>query len=272
MDKLTVAAQIYTVRDEAERDFQSAVREIKNMGYDGVELAGLYHYGAAEVKGMLSDAGLIPISAHVSLQEWMDDPEKTADSYKDIGCGYIAIPYLGEDRRPGARLFSETLDLIRKLGRICNERGMKLMYHNHDFEFVTLPSGNYGLDEIYAAVSPELLQTEIDTCWVKAAGVDPAQYIRKYSGRSPIVHLKDFVGERSKNMYNLIGLEPAANAGVPSFQFRAVGDGCQDWQGILQACLDAGSKWVVVEQDAHYEYSPMEDLRRSREFLRSLGW
>ena len=163
MNKLIVVAQIYSVRDEAERDFLSALKEIKNIGYDAVELAGLYHYSAAEVKEMLSEAGLTPVSAHVALEEWIKDPEKTADTYKQIGCAYVAIPYLNDDRRPGAPMFAETVDLIRKIGRLCNERGMGLLYHNHDFEFITLPSGRYGLDELYTAVPPELLRYSSNT-------------------------------------------------------------------------------------------------------------
>jgi len=272
MGKLPVAAQIYTVRGEAERDFLSVVKEIKEIGYDGVELAGLYHYTASEIKAMLSEAGLKPISAHVPLQEWISDTDGTADTYKGIGCEYVAVPYLPDEWRPGTPKFPETLEWIRKIGRACNERGMRLMYHNHDFEFITLPSGRYGLDEIYAEIPEELLQTEIDTCWVKVSGVEPAGYIRKYAGRSPVVHLKDYVGQKSGNMYNLIGLKPNEKTDSTAFQFRAVGDGCQDWKSILQACLDAGSKWVVVEQDEHYSYTPMEDMRRSLGYLRSLGW
>jgi len=272
MQSLPIAAQIYTVRDEAEKDFLAVLKEIKGMGYDGVELAGLYHYTPGEVKAMLSEAGLIAISAHVPIQAWMEDPEKTTDAYHTIGCPYVAIPYLMEDQRPGTEGFQEILDLIHKIGRLCADRNMILLYHNHDFEFLTLPNGRYALDELYASVPAELLQTQIDTCWVSVAGVDPAAYIRKYKGRSPIVHLKDYVGSKAENMYDLIGQTPNADKESSRFQFRAVGDGCQNWSEILQASLDAGAKWVVVEQDLHETYTPMEDLRRSREFLRSLSW
>jgi len=272
MKALPVAAQIYTVRDEAEHNFLPAVKQIKEMGYDGVEVAGLYHYTPAEIKSMLDEAGLKAVSAHVPVQDWLNDMEKTADAYHEIGCEYIAIPFLADDRRPGSESFPETLELIKKIAEACNARGMTLMYHNHDFEFVKLPSGQYGLDEIYAQVPADLLQTEIDTCWVRVAGEDPAAYIRKYSGRSPVVHLKDYVGQKTAHMYGLMGQKETAAAEPAQFQFRAIGDGCQDWPAILQASLDAGSKWVVVEQDMHYAYTPMEDLRRSREYLRSLGW
>ena len=270
MKKLLIAAQIYSVREEAEHDLLAVLKQIKEIGYDGVELAGFYNHSPAEVKAMLTETGLTPISAHVSMHEWADDPAKTADTYRDIGCGYAAVPYLSETQRPGGAEYPQTLELIREIGRLCNERGMTLLYHNHDFEFITLPSGRRGLDELFLDVPAELLQTELDTCWASVAGVDPVSYLRKYSGRSPLVHLKDYTGEKAENMYGLLDTEPKAVKRPSHFQFRAVGDGCQDWKAIWQACLDAGAEWVVVEQDEHEEYSPMEDMRRSLVFLRSL--
>ena len=97
-------------------------------------------------------------------------------------------------------------------------------------------------------------------------------YVKKYTNRSPVVHLKDFVGEKSDNMYKLIGIDEKEAQSESKFEFRAVGSGKQDFPAILEAALEAGSKWVVVEQDAHYENTAMEDIRISREYLKSIGW
>ena len=98
--------------------------------------------------------------------------------------------------------------------------------------------------------------------------------MRKYTGRSPVVHLKDFHKEgRPANMYELIGTEvekKEESAGV--FEFRPVGHGDQDFPSILQASVDAGAKWVVVEQDQSNGRTPMEAITLSREYLKSLGW
>ena len=83
---------------------------------------------------------------------------------------------------------------------------MQLCYHNHDFEFVKL-NGEYALDILYKEVPADILETEVDTCWVKVAGEDPGAYLRKYTGRAHIVHLKDFSGEKSEHMYALIGID-----------------------------------------------------------------
>ena len=46
----SVALQVYSVRDFAEKDLEGSLQKIREMGYDGVELAGLYGRSYAEVK------------------------------------------------------------------------------------------------------------------------------------------------------------------------------------------------------------------------------
>ena len=100
------------------------------------------------------------------------------------------------------------MKLFEEIGKACKAHGIQTLYHNHDFEFAKMPDGRYALDYIYDTIPADLLQTELDTCWVKVAGEDPAAYVRKYTGRSPLVHLKDFHKEgKPANMYKLIGTD-----------------------------------------------------------------
>lgn len=162
---LPVALQLYSVRDELEADFEGTIAKVKEFGYDGVEFAGLYGKSAEQVKKILADAGLTPVSAHVPLDELLSDTQAVVATYKEIGCKYIAVPYLPEDRRPGTEGFDRTIEDIKKIADVCNEQGIQLLYHNHDFEFKKL-DGKYALDILYSDVTADRLQTEIDTCWV----------------------------------------------------------------------------------------------------------
>lgn len=274
MKTLPVGVQVYSVRGDAERDLAGTLKKIKEIGYDGVELAGLYGHTPVQVRTAIEEAGLIALSAHVPFQELREDIEGVVGQYKEIGVKYIAIPYLMDEDRPGTPKFEENVKTFERIGKVCKEKGIELLYHNHDFEFVKMPDGRYALDYIYDTIPADLLKTELDTCWVKVAGEDPAAYVRKYAGRSPIVHLKDFHKEgRPANMYELIGTtveKKEASAG--SFEFRPVGHGDQDMPSILEASIAAGSEWVVVEQDQSNGRSPMEAITLSREYLRSQGW
>ncbi len=272
--KFPIAIQVYSVREDAERDFAGTLQKIKDMGYDGVEFAGLYGYSAAQVKALCEKVGLTPLSAHVAFVEMIADPKGVLKTYADIGCRYIAIPYLTEEYRPGQPKFDEIIAGAKLLGEEAKALGMQLLYHNHDFEFVKL-NGKYALDVLYDSVDEALLKTELDVCWVNVGGENPADYVRKYSGRAPVVHLKDFVmpGKKPAKMYDLIGIEDDSKTeeDAGAFEFRPVGYGAQDMPSILDAAADAGAEWVVVEQDLpSMGKTPLECAKMSIEYLKGI--
>ena len=269
---LPIAVQIYSVRDDAAADLRATLQSIKNMGYDGVEFAGLYGNKPADIKAMCAEIGLTPISAHVPYLDMVKDPEGVLGDYAEIGCSYVVIPYLTPEYRPGEDKFGEVIENAKMLGEKANALGMTLLYHNHDFEFIKL-NGKYALDILYEEVPASLLQTELDTCWVNVGGEVPADYIRKYSGRTPVVHLKDFFGEKSDDMYELIGIESQAPKRPSGFEFRPVGAGLQNFPEILKASEESGAKWVIVEQDKpSMGLTAMESIKKSIEYLKSIGY
>lgn len=264
-----IAIQVYSIRNEAEADLDSALKSLKEFGYDGVELAGLYGNSPETVRDLCKKHGLTPISAHVSYKEMMEDPDKLFADYATIGCKYVAIPSLPGERIPGGEKWNETIDLIKTFSAAAKKNGIQLLYHNHDFEFETV-GGEYKLDIMYKTIPAGVLDTEIDTCWVNVGGEDPAEYVKKYTGRAPVVHLKDFFGEKSDDMYELIGEEtkPKRPGG---FEFRPVGHGLQNFPSILDAADAAGATWVVVEQDKpSMDLSPLECAKASIDYLRSI--
>ena len=269
MKDFPIALQLYSVRDDMAADFEGTLKKVKALGYDGVEFAGLFGKSAAEVKKMCAEIGLTPISAHVPFVDMMNDPE-LLKVYKEIGCEFVVIPYLTEEYRPGQPKFQEVFDGAKFLAGTCAELGLKLCYHNHDFEFVKV-GNDYAIDILYAEV-PELMP-QFDTCWVNVGGENPAEYVRKYKGREEILHLKDFVGGKSDNMYALIGIDEDEEKDVDAnkFELRPVGYGVQDFPEILKAAEEVGIRWVVVEQDnPSMGKTPMECAETSIGYLKSL--
>jgi len=277
MNKLPVGIQVYGLRDLLENTperFEEVMTQVKEMGYDGVELAGTYGLEPSYIKEVLGKLNLTPISAHVPLVDMMADVDKVIRDYKEIGVRYVVVPYLPEEYRHMTDGYDKVIAEMTRIGKAMTENGLTLLYHNHDFEFVTLPDGTFGFDDIYRQVPADALKAEPDTCWIKVAGQNPATYVKKYTGRCPIVHLKDFIKEGNpKNLYKLIGIETEeAQEETGMFEFRPVGFGQQIWEPILEASVEAGAGWVVVEQDEHYDLTCLEAARRSREYLKILGW
>ena len=112
MDKNKIALQLYSVRDDAKEDLYGTLKRVKAFGYTGVEFAGLHGHDPLEVKAMCQELGLVPISAHVPLDDLMADMEATIDCYKKIGVSYIVIPYLKEEDRYGSETFDKMMAFL----------------------------------------------------------------------------------------------------------------------------------------------------------------
>lgn len=250
MKQIPIAVQVYSVRQEAEADFAGTMKRLAQMGYDGVELAGLYGKTAEEIGTVLKENGLTAVSAHVPVEEFEKDLEGTLDTYAVLGCKWLAIPWLGEDRRFGAERYEETLKLIGEIAEDCKKRGIQLLYHNHDFEFQKTPEGVYHLDQLYLDVPADVLGTELDMCWVTVGGAEPCGYLKKYAGRCPLVHMKDFRRENGEVVL------------VP------LGDGEVEVQAIAQTAIEGGAQWFVIEQDDHVHGEPMADMEKSIQVLK----
>ena len=120
MKKLPVGIQVYGLRDLLEdtpENFADVMRQVKAMGYDGVELAGLYGLEPEYIRKTLDEIGLVPISAHVPLADMMADAQGVADTYKKIGVEYIAVPYLPEEYRPNTDGYETVKKEMTRIGR-----------------------------------------------------------------------------------------------------------------------------------------------------------
>ncbi|MFQ9510148.1 MAG: hypothetical protein ACLRZ7_04360 [Lachnospiraceae bacterium] len=98
-----IAAQVYSVRELASKNFYETMKQVKEIGYEGVELAGLYGHGPEQIRDWLKELNLVPISAHVPYEAFSSRYGRYADAYETIGCSYIAIPYLAMDRLYGEK-------------------------------------------------------------------------------------------------------------------------------------------------------------------------
>ncbi len=252
MTRIPVAAQVYSLRREAEEDFAGTMEQLARMGYEGVELVSLYGREPGEIRACLDSLGLKAVSAHVPLGEFERDLEGTVRAYEKLGCEFLAIPWMDEGRRGDPGRFQETLDYFPVMSARCRQAGIQVLYHNHSYEFEKTQTGAYWLDMLYDSVESRDLAAELDLCWVKVSGVDPVAYMKKYAGRCPVLHIKDFIRERDR----------VAQV--------ALGEGELELGAILAQAGPSQVQWLVVEQDEHPYGEPMENMRKSMEYIRRL--
>ena len=250
--KLPIGIQIYSVRDFCYQNLENTLKEIKSYGYEGVELAGLYERTPKQMAELLSEYGLEPISAHVSYYDMKADMEKVISDYKTVGCKYIAIPWMDPDYRLNGIYGKETMENICKFAEMAKSADIPLLYHNHSFEFEKI-GDDYIFDLIYAQ-APNLM-VEQDSCWVHEGGQDPLTYLKKYANRTPVLHLKDYVGSKKDG----------------TFELRPNGYGVVDIKGLVEASPDCGVEWLVVEQDhPSMGMNAFECAQKSIEYLKQL--
>jgi len=276
--KLPVGVQLYSVRTDLEKDFYGTLKAVKEMGYAGVEFYGEYYGNTpVQVKRWCTELGLIPFSNHVPFQSMIDNIDKVIEENTILGVQYIVFPYMDEASRPGIdpEQFAKTVAIIGEVGAKVKEAGFQLLYHNHDFEFVTLADGTVGYDFIFASNDRSNLQNELDICWSNYAGFDPAEELTKYAGGIPVVHLKDYYLEGTLNSapYALIGISTDNSMKDENgwFEYRPLGMGQVDVPAAIKAAIAGGAQWLCVEQDEPCEgLTRLEGIARSVEYLRSL--
>ena len=275
MSNVKIGLQLYSVRDKMEADMEATLRAVKEIGYDYVEFAGFFGHSAEEIAGWLKKYGLECPSVH-QMPALYDEQGAAATEYmKTLGVTYSTIPWYSKDHYVND--MEGTLAYFTKMGQFLADHGLKMLYHNHDFELATV-DGEPILDRIYRTVPAELLNPEFDTCWIKYAGYDPCDYLRRYAGRYKVVHLKDFTAKElgAGPVYALIDKDgneqKTPSRDERAFYFRPVGSGMQDIPAIIETALAGGAEYFIVEQDQSYEQDSLEAAKQSREYLRSIGY
>jgi len=253
MLNIGTALQLYTVRELTARRFATAIEEVARIGYTAVELAGFGNLRLArEVRKVLDANGVKAIASHTALDLLEKDPNRIMDDNDALGNKNLVVPYLAEDRREDEAGWRNVAETLTRIARTVQARGFQLAYHNHAFEFASLPDGKRGIDILWDNTDPSLVRSELDTFWVKHGGEDPVAYIQKLGPRMLLLHVKDMApGEEHR--------------------FAPVGTGLLDFAAILKAADDVGVQWAIVEQDTTYDTPPLEAARISLESLRKLG-
>lgn len=278
MSNFKLGLQLYSVRDEMEKDMDACLKAVREMGYDCVEFAGFFGKSAEDVKTLLDKYGLEAVSTHQTVGLKDDEPFSPDDAVKylnALGIKYCVVPWYGLENFTDN--WDGTMDKFKKSSEILKKDGIDLYYHNHEFEFETM-GGKTVHDKIFETLGTDVIKPELDVCWVRYAGLEPTELIQKYAGKVNILHLKDFVCKEfaAGPAYALIDNNGGEAAEKPSredngFHFRPVGFGLQDMPKIIDKAKECNIEYLIVEQDQHDDAASLEDAKKSIDYLKSLG-
>lgn len=210
-----IGLQLYTVRDRMRSDFEGTLAEVAAIGYREVEPHDYFGRTPQQVRQILDRLGLTAPAAHIALTRFREDLPAVLDSAAIVGHRYVVVPSLDAQLR-NADGFRTVADELNRYGRAARERGMRVGYHNHDFEFASLPGGGTGMDLLLAGTDPDLVDFELDLYWVLRGGRDPIELFDRHPGRFSLWHVKD--------MADRAGNQRMADVGTGEVDFRALFD------------------------------------------------
>ncbi|MBL4580648.1 MAG: sugar phosphate isomerase/epimerase [Gammaproteobacteria bacterium] len=184
-----VGLQLYTLRNELSQDFEGTLAHVAELGYKEMEFAGYYGRSASEVRGILDQNGMTSPAAHIQLQALRDDLEGEVERAAILGQKYLVVPILPESQR-NITEYHRTADYLNRAGEVCKQAGIKMGYHNHNFEFEEI-DGQIPYDILLDETDADLVDMELDLYWIRYAGVDPIPYFKNHPGRFSMLHVKD---------------------------------------------------------------------------------
>ncbi len=246
-----IGLQLYTVRDQLQADFDGTLAKIAQIGYKNMEFAGYYNRTPEQVHATLDRLQLVSTSSHIGAPLMRQDAAAQITSAKTIGQDYITIPSysFGKDLAGWRKGVAE----FNQWGAMCRDAGIRLAYHNHNFEFAPL-EGTTGYEILQNEVDPKLVDFELDLYWARFADQDPLALFAKHPGRFAMWHVKDMVVADDKK-----GMSP-------------VGKGTIDFKTYFANAQQSGLKHFFVEHDsaAQYPGGSLASVQASYQYLHQL--
>ena len=243
-----VGLQLYTVRNQADQNLERTLEQIAAAGYHLVETAGLYNRTPAALRALFDKNGIRTVAGHYPLADLEKSPDGVFGVAKTLGQEYVVVPWLDPSLRT-ADTFASLPGRLNKLGEQARAAGLKIAYHNHDFEFENYGGSTTVMDRLLAGTDPSLVSFELDGYWAFKAGRDPADLVARFPGRFVMLHLKD-------------------STAAPEKSFADVGSGVIDFRKFIAAAQANGLRYAFVERDVSPD--PIASIRASHQFLESM--
>ncbi len=221
-----IGLQLYSLREELEQDFAGTMRKVRKMGYTAVETYGFSGTSSKEAAVLFQDLGLTVTGAHADLPLG-DNKNKVLDMMGMYEAKWLLCPYLPSDQFTSEDNVRRLCDRLNESDAIARANGLSFAYHNHWFEYEPV-DGRLAYEIMLEELEPTIF-FELDTYWIRTAGIDPVTIVKQMGSRAPLLHIKD---------------GPATIKG----DMVALGEGIIDIPAILDASGD-NAEWLIAELD-----------------------
>jgi sugar phosphate isomerase/epimerase len=271
--KTITGVQLYSVRDDMQKDPSGTLKKLADMGYRYVEHANyvnrkFYGYGPAEFKKLLDDLGLQMKSGHTVMGQkaWDESKNEFTDAWKYtvedaavVGQEYVISPWLDESYRKDIDGLKKFLAVFNKSGELCKKSGMRFGYHNHDFEFNTMVDGMRLYDIILKETDPDLVIQQMDMGNMYGAGGRALDLLKQYPNRFKSFHVKDEIKSDKKDS-------------MGGYESTILGTGVIPVKEILDIGNKSGDVHFIIEQESYQGKAPLDCVKEDLDIMKKWGY
>ena len=252
--------QLYSLRDQLPADVKGVIAKVGKAGYKEAETfgysleKGFWGTSAKDFGAYLKDNGITTPSGHYGISYFgdgkTDDLKGYIETAKTLNQSYLVIPSIDGRLLNTADKCKAVAEKMNRVSEICRASGLKLGYHNHNFEWKPLQGGSTFYEILLKETDPKTLRLEMDIFWVVRAGQDPVKIFADHPGRFDLVHIKD----RNKTQTDLN---------------TEIGKGSIDYKAIIPKAKAAGVKHFIVEQENFINIDPYVSITESCNYMKN---
>jgi sugar phosphate isomerase/epimerase len=254
-----VGLQLYSLRDQLPKDVSGVIAKVAAAGYKEVEpygyskKNGFWGLDPKAFSDLLKANGLTTPSAHYDMNQFLgsgktENLEAYIEAANATGQSHIIIPSINGEFIKTVDECKAVADKMNKAAEICQKSGLKLGYHNHNFEWKPIGDTTF-YDTVIDNTDPKLVAMEMDIYWVVRSGKDPLELMAKHPGRFEFVHIKDM--DKTKSNLN-----------------TEIGSGTIDYVKILAKAKQGGVKHFIVEQENYINIDPYVSIAQSAKYVK----
>jgi sugar phosphate isomerase/epimerase len=258
MYKKEIGLQLYTLREELPKNVKSVLEKVAASGYTNVETYGFsikdqfWGLSPVELKNILDENNLKAVSGHYNLGSFLYDGNTaeliaSIEAAKTLKSEFLTVPWVDEPFRKSLEDYKKIASRLNQAAKMCADSGLKLAYHNHDFEFQK-HDGVTGYEILLNETDKNLVCFELDLYWVVRSGNDPLQLFKENPGRFKMWHVKDM--DKQNQALN-----------------TEVGSGLIDFKPFFAAAKQAGMVHFFVEQENNFAVNSFQSIKTSCGFI-----
>lgn len=246
MARIPIGLQLFSVREQFAEQPEATLHAVADMGYEGVEFAGMLKWTATELRQMLRQTGLVCYGWHMPVKLLEEKPLEEIIAYnQELGCRSIIAPSLGAQT---AEQWLQEADRFNQLAETLAPLGMETGFHNHHREFSPLENGKTAWDIFFSNTRDDVV-AQLDLGNAICGGANVLQLLRTYPGRFKSLHLKPY----SKQL----GSQDLRQGFAAS-----IGQDDVPWREVFQiAATSGGTKVYIVEYESKV-VSPLEGSKQ----------